>query len=151
LAHPDFDAEFILSTDASKVALGAILSQIQDGVEKPLAFGSRQLSGSEKNYSASELEMLALVWGVNHYRCYLYGKKFIVRTDHAALRYLHTFSDNNARLMRWSLRLAEYQFEVQHRPGTQMRHADALSRCIQKISIEDPLSKEKVRREQQKD
>jgi hypothetical protein len=63
LAHPDFDAPFILTTGASKVALGAILSQIQDGVERPIAYGSRQLSGTEQNYSASELEMLGLVWG----------------------------------------------------------------------------------------
>jgi hypothetical protein len=89
--------------------------------------------------------------GVNHYKVYLLEREFIVRTDHAALRYLHTFSDNNARLMRWSLRLAEYQFWVEHRPGTQMKRADILSRCVQKISLEEPLTKERTRREQRED
>jgi hypothetical protein len=108
LAYPDFDEQFILTTDASKVAVGAILSQVLDGVERPIAYASRQMNKAERNYSASEAEMLALIWATKHFRCCLYGRKFVVRTDHAALRFLHQFSDNNARLMRWSLRLAEF-------------------------------------------
>jgi hypothetical protein len=84
LAYPDFSQEFILTTDASKLAVGAILSQIQDGVERPISFGSRQLGTAEKNYSASELELLALVWASRHFRSYLLGRRFLVRTDHAA-------------------------------------------------------------------
>jgi hypothetical protein len=100
LAYPDFSQQFILTTDTSKVAVAAILSQEQDGIERPIAYASRQMNKAEQNYSASEAEMLALTWATRHFRCYLYGKKFIVRTDHAALTYLHKFADNNSRLMR---------------------------------------------------
>jgi hypothetical protein len=75
--------------------------------------------------------MLALTSGTRHFRCYLYGKRFTLRTDHAALKYLHTFAENNSRLLRWSVRLSEIDFVVEHRPGSQIRHADALSRLFQ--------------------
>jgi hypothetical protein len=84
LAYPNFKLPFILATDASRTALGAILAQVQDGVEKPVAYASRQTNRAERSYAASELEMLALVWATKHFRCYLYGRKFLVRTDHAA-------------------------------------------------------------------
>jgi len=88
LDYPNFELPFILTTDAYKVAVTAILSQVQDGVEKPIAYASRQLSKAEQSYAASEIEMLALVWATKYFRCYLYGKKFLVRTDHSALTYL---------------------------------------------------------------
>jgi hypothetical protein len=117
LAFPNFNRPFILTTDASKVAVAAILSQIQDGIERPVAYASRQLSKPEQAYSASEAELLAVVWAAKHFRCYLYGKQFKVRTDHAALTYLKKFSDTNAKLMRWSLKLSELDFEIEHRVG----------------------------------
>jgi hypothetical protein len=67
LAYPDFNQPFILTTDASKVAVAAVLSQFQDEVERPLAYSSRQLSKPEQAYSSSELEMLALFWATKHY------------------------------------------------------------------------------------
>ena len=73
-----------------------------------------------------------------------------MRTDHSALKYLHKFADNNPRL-RWSLRLGEYQFEVQHRPASKIRHVDALSRHVQAVSTVHPLSKDVIRVEQRKD
>jgi hypothetical protein len=82
------------------LAVWAILSQIQDGVERPISFGSRQLGQAEKNYSTSELELLALVRVSRYYRSYLLGRRFLLRTDHAPLRYFHQFSDNNSRLLR---------------------------------------------------
>ena len=72
--------------------------------------------------------MLALVWAAKHFRCYLYGRKFEVRTDHAALTYLKNVADQNARLMRCSMKLSELQFTVEHRAGKKIPHADALSR-----------------------
>jgi phosphopantetheinyl transferase (holo-ACP synthase) len=71
LAQPNFGLPFILTTDASKVAFAAILSQVQDGVERPVAFASRQMNKAERAYSASEAEMLALVWAAKYFRCYL--------------------------------------------------------------------------------
>jgi hypothetical protein len=93
LAYRNFDITFILKMDASKIAVSAILSQVQDGEEKPLAYGSRQLNKAEQAYSASEAEMLALVLANRYFRCYLFGKQFVVTTDHSALEYLRTFSD----------------------------------------------------------
>jgi transposase InsO family protein len=151
LPYPDFDKPFILTTDASKVAVAAILSQEYKGVERPIAYASRQMNKAEQNYSASEAEMLALIWVTKHFRCYLYGRKFIVRTDHSALRFLHQFSDNNARLMRWSLRLAEFDFTVEHKPGKKIPHVDALSRQVQAVTAKDPLTKDRVVEEQKAD
>ena len=67
LADPDFKSQFILTTNASKVAVAAILSQVQDGVERPIAFASRQMSKAEQNYTASEAEMLAVTWATKHF------------------------------------------------------------------------------------
>jgi len=86
LAFPDFKVPFILTTDAATVWLGAVLSQMQEGIERPISFASRQLNKAERAYSASELETLAVIWATKYFRCYLYGKKFLVRTDHAALK-----------------------------------------------------------------
>ena len=71
--------------------MAAILSQVQVGVERPIAYASRQMNTAEQRYAASEAEMLALVWATMHFRCYLYGNKFLVRTDHSALTYLQNF------------------------------------------------------------
>jgi hypothetical protein len=151
LAYPDFNTQFILTTDASKVAVAAILSQVQEGVERPIAFASRQMNKAEQNYCASEAEMLAVIWATKQFRCYLFGKRFTVRTDHSALTYLHKFAGNNSRLMRWSLRLAEFDFDIEHRPGTQIRHADALSRHVHTVTANQTLSKELVKAEQETD
>jgi len=144
LAYPNFDLLFILTTDASKVAVAAILSQVQNGLERSVAYASRQLNKPEQAYSASEAELLALMWAAKHFRCYLYDKRFTVRTDHAALTYLKTFSDTNAKLMRWSLRLSEIDFIVEHRAGTIIPHVDALSRHVGTISSGNKLSSEEV-------
>jgi hypothetical protein len=74
LAYPDFSKQFVLTTDASKIAVAAILSQVQNGVERSISYGSRQLNQTERNYSASELEVLVLLWSTKHFRSYLYGK-----------------------------------------------------------------------------
>jgi len=128
LAYPNFKLPFILTTDASKVAIAAILSQVEDGVERPVAYASRQLNTAEQVYTTSETEVLALVWATKYFRCYLCGSKFIVRTDHSALIYLRNFADHNSQLLRWSLKLSELDFVVEHRPGTKIAHAEALSR-----------------------
>jgi hypothetical protein len=129
LTYPDFSSRFILTTDASKVAVAAILSQVQKGVERPIAFPSRQMNKAEQNYCASQAEMLAVIWATKQFR-YLFGKRFTVRTDHSALTYLHKFAGNNSRLMRWSLRIAEFDFDIEHRPGMQIRHVERLHKTM---------------------
>jgi hypothetical protein len=88
LAYPNFHLPFILTTDASKFAVAALLSQEQDGVERPIAYARRQMNKAEQAYSASESEMLAFICATNYFRCYLFVAKFVVRTEHAALTYL---------------------------------------------------------------
>ena len=151
LAYPNFKLPFILTTDASMTAVGAILSQVQDGAERPTAYASRQLNKAEQAYSATEVEMLALVWATKYFRCYTYGKQFLVRTDHSALTYLRKFADHNSRLLRWSLRLSELDFVVEHRAGSKIGHVDALSRHVGAITHPNSLSKEVVLREQKAD
>jgi len=151
LAFPYFKVQFILTTDASTGGLGAGLSQVQEGIDRPISFASRQLNKAEHSYSASELETLAVVWATKYFMYYLYGKKFIVRAEHAALKFLCNFADNNNRLMRWSLRLSEFDFEIEHVPGTKIKHVDALSRHVGLVEDTQLMSKELMLREQKKD
>lgn len=88
LKNPDFTNIFILTTDASNKALGAILSQGEIGKDLPICYASRTLNKSENNYSTTELECLAIVYGVKQFRPYLYGRKFIILSDHRPLTWL---------------------------------------------------------------
>ena len=133
LAYPDFNPGaglFILDTDASqRLGIGAVLSQLQpDGTERVIAYGSRSLNEHEKNYCTTRLEMLALVTYVDHFRYYLLGRRFCVRTDHHSLTWLMSFKEPQGQVVRWLERLQEYDFEIQHRPGKVHSNADALSR-----------------------
>jgi hypothetical protein len=151
LAYPNFDVPFILTTDACKVAVAAILSQEQEEIERPIAYASRQMNKAEQAYSASESEMLALLWATKYFRCYLFGAKFVVRTDHATLTYLNNFADSNSRIMGWSLKLSELDFTVEHRPCTKIAHVDALSRHVGAVMGGGTPSQESVLREQAND
>jgi hypothetical protein len=94
--------------------------------------------------------MLALIWATRHYRCYLLGLKFTVRKEHAALTYLRKFADHNARLMRWSLKLAEFEFSIEHRAGKKIPPVDVLSRHVGAV-LQRRLDPETVKQEQGKD
>lgn len=129
LALYDPDLETQLHTDASKLGFGGILLQKQkDGNWKPVAYISQQTSECESKYHSFELETMAIVVSVRKLRNLLHGKKFTVVTDCNSLRLSWTKRDLSPRIGRWWLELQEYDFEVLYRPGTQMRHADALSR-----------------------
>lgn len=130
LVYPDFSKPFILATDASTFALGAVLSQEVDGQEHPVAYCSRTLFPAEKNYSTTELELLSLVWSTKYFRCYLIGRPFKVITDHSALRWMLSLKDPSSRLMRWALRLSEFTYTVEHKPGKKHTNADGLSRAV---------------------
>ena len=100
LAYPNSERPFIVTTDASKMAVAAILSQVQDEIQRPIAYANRQLNAAESVYSASESELVALVWATKFFRCYLFGRRFLVRTNHAALSYVRNFAEHNGRMMR---------------------------------------------------
>ena len=128
---PKVEESFILETDASQVALGAVMKQrfLDTGLEHPVGFFSKALSGSERNYSAYELEMYAVVRAVEHFRMFLLGREFLLRTDHAALgKLLHRDIPPTSRVERWILRLSEYVFRIEHQPGAENVVADVLSR-----------------------
>lgn len=139
LVYPDFTKPFILATDASKEAIGAVLSQVVDGEEHPVAYASRSLHQAERNYSVTELEMLGLVWATKYFRCYLLGRQFKVITDHAALKWLLSLKDPSSRLVRWTLRLAEFNYTVEHKAGKRHTNADALSRNVNVVKRADVL------------
>ena len=128
LAFPDFTEQFHLYTDASNEGLGVTLGQIQNNREVAIAYAGRDLNAAEKNYSTTEREALAVIFGIKKFEPYLYGRKFILHTDHHSLKWLMSISDPSGRLARWSLLVQQYDFEIKHRPGAVHGNADALSR-----------------------
>ena len=142
LKYPDFTKAFILTTDASGYAMGAILSQKFNGHTFPIAYASQQLNAAEQNYSATERECLAIIWAIKHFHCYLYGRPFQVITDHRPLKWLMSVKDPTSRLARWNLKLQAYDFEIIHRPGKQQTHVDALSRVVMTIHCDPKVNEE---------
>ncbi|KHJ39933.1 hypothetical protein D918_10020 [Trichuris suis] len=132
LSFPDFSRPFILDTDASSTGLGAVLAQEVVGKERVIAYASRSMTKAERKYSTTRQEMLALVWAVQHFRPYLYGKKFVVRTDHNSLRWLRSFKEPEGQIARWLELLSNYDFEVEHRPGREMKK-ETLNTCWKKL------------------
>ncbi|KAH3717167.1 hypothetical protein DPMN_059947 [Dreissena polymorpha] len=128
LRMADLGKPFILRTDASNVGLGAVLLQEHEDGKFPVAYASRKLLQRERNYSVVEKECLAVVWGVQKFHTYLYGKKFLLETDHMPLVYLNKAKDSNGRIMRWALVLQAYRFTVVAIKGTENVGADYLSR-----------------------
>ena len=128
LAFPDVKEPFILYTDASLTAMGAVLAQVQDGKERAICYASKAFSKSRTNYSATKRELLASVTFTRHFKHYLLGRKFKIVTDHRALQWLHNFKDPDGLTARWLEKLAAFDYEVQHRPGKSIGHADGLSR-----------------------
>ena len=132
LRLPNWDLPFILTTDFSLTGLGAVLSQIdpKDGQEYAVSYASRALTPSEQRYAPTEGEMLGLVWGIEKYRYYLYGRKFTVHCDHHALQWIQTARFSNSKVERWALKLQEYQFDVVYKKGMDNTVADCLSRSV---------------------
>ena len=128
---PDVEAPFILRTDASDCGLGAVLLQEKQGELHPVSYASRKLLAAEVNYATVEKECLAVIWGVKKFEPYLYGRPFVLETDHQCLKYLQTSKQANGRLMRWALLLQPYQFVIRNIPGKENVGADYLSRAFE--------------------
>ncbi|GFX50477.1 retrovirus-related Pol polyprotein from transposon 17.6 [Trichonephila clavipes] len=127
LAYPEIGKQFILDTDASHESIGAVLSQEIDGQERVIAYFSKCLSKPERNYCVTRKELLAVVKAVEHHP-YLYGRRFLLRTDHASLTWLLNFKNSEGQIARWIQRLQEYGVESRHRKGSAHGNADALLR-----------------------
>lgn len=127
----DPSAKTILTTDASDVGIGAVLSQVQRNKEVPIAFASHTLSPTERNYATNEREAWAAIWAMEHFEKFLLGRRFTLRTDHQALKSLlitQTSRRTSAKFTRWIERLAPFDYTVEYHPGSQNQVADALSR-----------------------
>ena len=132
LAQPDFSLPFCVGTDASAVGLGAVLYQHdpQTGAYRYISFQTRSLSRSERNYSATKRELLAVVYAFSRFHHFIYGRRFKLYTDHQALVHLHTQPQLNLMLQSWYDQLFGYDFSVWHRPGIQNVLPDHLSRLF---------------------
>ena len=131
LAHPEPQRQWTVQTDASGYAIGAVLSQQQDdGTQRPVAFWSRKLNSAERNYSATERELMALVKACEHWRAYLHGSPhpILLRSDHKPLVYLNGKAELGLRLSRWMEELCDLTFQIGYVKGKDNAAADALSR-----------------------
>ena len=133
LVHFDATKEIILSCDASQKGIGAVISHVIDRVERLISCASRSLTTAKRGYSPLEKEALAVVWGVKKFHNYRYGRHFIINNDHRPLETLFGGRQSlstmvSGRIARWSLTLSAYGYQFKYKPGTQIAHADALSR-----------------------
>lgn len=114
ISYPDYNSQFVLTVDASKLGSGAVLSQN----DKPIAFASKSFNSCQRNKATIEQELLAIHFAIQYFKHYLYGTRFIVRSDHTPLVYLYNLKDPSTPLSRLRLELAEYNFDVEHIPMT---------------------------------
>ena len=128
LKLPELQKEFVLRTDASDVGIGAALMQEQDGKLFPVSYASRKLLPREQNYSTIERECLAIIWAVQKFHMYLYGRPFVIQTDHRSLTYLDKAKFLNGRIMRWAMTLQQYDYRIESIQGRDNVEADYLSR-----------------------
>ncbi|GBN03363.1 Retrovirus-related Pol polyprotein from transposon 297 [Araneus ventricosus] len=112
----------------SNEVIGAVLSQNIGNEERVIAYFSKSLGKPERNYYITRTELLAIVKSIVNFHHYLYGWKFLLRTDHASLRWLLNFKELEGQIARWIRRRHKYDFEIQHRKGTTYGNADTLSR-----------------------
>ena len=134
LVHYDPKRQLVLTCDASPFGVGAVVAHIMDdGSERPVGYASRSLSQAEKGYSQLDKEALAIVFGVTKFNSYLYGRLFTIYSDHKPLMYF--FGEHkgiptmaSARVLQWAVTLSAYQYSIRYKPGSEVCHADALSR-----------------------
>lgn len=110
--QPNLNLEFILTTDASSFAIGAVLSQInKEGKEEMIYAHSKGLDNAQLNNSVTEKELLAIIKSLEYFRAYLIGKTFTLRTDHKALEYLWNTKNPSSKLLRCSLKIQDFKFK----------------------------------------
>ena len=131
LAFPKEDLPYIVDTDASDYGIGGVLSQCIEGTEHVIAYYSKSLNPAQQKYCTTRRELLAVVATLDHFKGYVWGPKFVVRTDHAALVWLKNLKNIQGMLARWLAKLQQFHFEIIHRSGAQHGNADGLSRCPQ--------------------
>lgn len=142
LAVPDFGKTFSVHCDASAYGLGGMLSQTVDGFEHPIAYVSRSLNKAERNYSATEREALAVIFAVEKFQAYLGSRPFKVITDHSSLKWFMNLENPSGRLARWGCRLSQFDFEIEHRKGSENVVPDALSRLMTAEAVTNNIDRD---------
>lgn len=140
LANPDFSLPFIIETDSSDLAIGAVLVQVQNGMRKSIAYFSKKLSSTQRRYSATERECLAVLLSIENFKHFVEGSQFIVQTDAMSLTFLQNMSieSKSPRIARWALKLSKYDMLLQYKKGSENIPADALSRAVNTINCKLP-------------
>jgi len=152
LGFPDINKEFILDTDASFESIGAVLSQKDDlGRERVIAYGSHTMNSHEKGYCVTRKELLAIYYFCNHFKHYLYGKQFLLRTDHKAITFmLSTSKPVTPQFQNWMNYLSSLDMRIEFRKGKMHTNADMLSRsdcgtCTQCLMKHEEAKSEKIK------
>ena len=148
LSYPKPEGQFILDTDASDHAVGAVLSQEQDMAERVLGYFSKALTKTEQVYCVTRKELLAVVMALKHFHPYLYGREVILRTDNAAVSWMRNLRTPTGQTARWLELINTYDLQVKHRAGRSHNNADALSRkpcssCARQEAIEQQHRRER--------
>ena len=127
LAFPRFDLPFILDADASTTGVAAVLSQVQDGEERPIAYAAKALTKSQRKWPPTKIEIYALVFGTETFYPYLVNKQFVARLDHRSLVWLQNFKHPKPQEARWIEYLQQFDKNIEHRLGRLHANADGLS------------------------
>lgn len=133
-----------MTTDASDYAVGAVLSQGEMPKDRPIQYFSKTLNDAQTRYSTIEKELLAIILAVEAFRHYIYGREFLIVTDHKPLCYLFNLKNFSSRIYRWKIALIGYNFKIIHRNGAQNSVADALSRIYEPKTLEEVVGSEKL-------
>ena len=126
LLYPDFQKTFKLTTDASHYAVRAILTQMKDGVDMPVAYFSKTMNTCEQRYPEAKKECLAVLYTVMNFRPYLYSREFILACDYEPIHWLTYVNNPGARLLRLRLRFQDYQYKFEYKQGKLNRGVEAL-------------------------
>ena len=147
--HPSY--KVLVTTDASKQAIGAVMEQEFPDGRYPVAFLSRTLNSAEQNYAAHDLELLGIVDTLRAWRCYLHGRKFVVQTDHHPLKFLETQEFLSPRQVRWLERIVQFDFDIVPVKGKSNQVADGLSRQKSSQPRDTTYSKDLLKKVMKKD
>ena len=135
LTLPVWTEPFSLSTDAGKIGARAGVTQCIEGVEKVIAYGSEMWSRWDSEKSATDRECTAVMWAVNKFQLYLWGRPFTLITDCSTLTWLFKSQSLTPKYHRWALRLMEHNITLKWRPGKQHKLPDAMSRSPNKSNV----------------